>query len=454
VARRHRALGAPDPYAPHRGSTDHHVNRYGLELTYRVRTNRLDGVATLDVVLDADVDTVELDLVHLKATRVTADGHPVRFVHTAGRLHVRLGREAARGTATRLVIAYGGRPRPWIGPWGDVGWEELTEGSLVAGQPDGAPTWFPCNDSPAHKATFEISVTTDSGYAVAANGPLLDVARRASTRTWRFGPTAPMCTYLATVVVGRFDDLDVGRRPGLPGLLDAARRPVAQTALVHGAQRDAAQRDLARHGETMSVFESLFGPYPFPEGYRLVVTEDELEIPLEAQGLSIFGANHLDGAGTWDRLIAHELAHQWFGNSVSVARWQDIWLNEGFACYAEWLWSEASGGDTADAQARAARARLSALPQDLVLADPGPELMFDDRLYKRGALTLHALRLTIGDDGFFTVLRRWTGAHRYGSVTTDDFRAVLRSTGHDVDDLLDEWLLRAPLPGLPAVREP
>ncbi|MCB7137378.1 M1 family metallopeptidase [Cellulosimicrobium marinum] len=442
-------MNGPDPYAPHRGTTDHHVDRYRLDLTYRVRPNRLDGVATLDVVLDADVDVVELDLVHLKAGRVRVDGATARFAHAGGRLRVRLGRTVAAGTALQVEVEYGGRPRPWIGPWGDVGWEELTEGSLVAGQPDGAPTWFPCNDTPAHKAVFEITVTTDAGYTVVANGPLLDVSRRASTRTWRHGPTAPMCTYLATVVVGRFDELDVARRPGPAGLVDALRRTVHQTALAHAGQRDAVRRDLARHGETMAAFESMFGPYPFAEGYRVVVTEDELEIPLEAQGLSIFGANHLDGAGTWDRLVAHELAHQWFGNSVSVARWQDIWLNEGFACYAEWLWSEAAGRETADAHARAAHDRLAGLSQDLVIADPGPASMFDDRLYKRGALTLHALRLTLGDPAFFDVLRGWTATHRHGSVTTGDLRAALRSAGADVDGLLDTWLLDARLPALP-----
>ncbi|MBD5787325.1 M1 family metallopeptidase [Cellulosimicrobium terreum] len=443
-------MNGPDPYAPHRGSSAYHVNRYGLELTYRVRPNRLDGVATLDVVLDADADGVELDLVHLKATGATVDGAPVRFAHSGGRLRVRLGRTAVRGTALRLEVVYGGRPRPWIGPWGDVGWEELTEGSLVAAQPDGASTWFPCNDSPAHKATFEITVTTDAGYTVAANGPLLGVARRASTRTWRFGPTDPMCTYLATVVVGRFDELDLARRPGLTALLGKGRGDIGQSAFVHGAQRADAQQDLARHPETMRAFEEMFGPYPFSEGYRVVVAEDDLEIPLEAQGLSIFGANHLDGEGTWDRLIAHELAHQWFGNSVSVARWQDIWLNEGFACYAEWLWSERSGSESADAHARAAWDRLDGLAQDLVLGDPGPDLMFDDRLYKRGALTLHALRLTLGDEGFFALLQRWTTTYRHGSVTTDDFRAQVRESGAECDALLDDWLLAATLPALPA----
>ena len=98
----------------------------------------------------------------------------------------------------------------------------------------------------------------------------------------------------------------------------------------------------------MKLFVKLFGPYPLSTGYTVVVTDDDLEIPLEAQGISIFGANHCDGTRSSERLIAHELAHQWFGNSVTVRRWRDIWLHEGFACYAEWLWSEESGGRSAD----------------------------------------------------------------------------------------------------------
>ena len=96
----------------------------------------------------------------------------------------------------------------------------------------------------------------------------------------------------------------------------------------------------------IALFEGLFGPYPF-DAYTVVVTDDDLEIPLEAQGLSVFGANHMDGRRGSERLVAHELAHQWFGNSLTVGLWRDIWLHEGFACYAEWLWSEASGGRTA-----------------------------------------------------------------------------------------------------------
>ncbi|HMR14509.1 MAG TPA: M1 family aminopeptidase, partial [Arachnia sp.] len=147
---------------------------------------------------------------------------------------------------------------------------------------------------------------------------------------------------------------------------------------------------------------------------------------------------------------AHELAHQWFGNSVGLSRWQDIWLNEGFACYAEWLWSEASGGPTAHQRAKQHWAKIAALPQDLVLADPGPDLMFDDRVYKRGALTLHALRRVVGDEDFFAILRAWTAEHEHSTATTADFVAIAeRVTGRGLGAFSTAWLYRPELPKLP-----
>jgi aminopeptidase N len=165
--------------------------------------------------------------------------------------------------------------------------------------------------------------------------------------------------------------------------------------------------------------------------------------------MSIFGAGHVDGRRTHERLVVHELAHQWFGNSLTVAEWRHIWLNEGFATYAEWLWSETTGGPSAHAHALQWHARLATRPTDLKVADPGATRIFDERVYRRGALTLHALRRRIGDGRFFDLLHAWTDEHRHGTVTTDQFTALAqRYATEPLDDLFTAWLWRTRLPGL------
>ncbi len=237
--------------------------------------------------------------------------------------------------------------------------------------------------------------------------------------TWTYEQAEPTSTYLVTLQIGRYNS------HGRP------RSPVPIQAVLPARLRRNFEHDFARQPEMMKVFVKLFGPYPLSSGYTVVVTDDDLEIPLEAQGISIFGANHCDGTRGAERLIAHELAHQWFGDSVTARRWRHIWLHEGFACYAEWLWSEHSGGHSADEWARHYYERLKNSPQDLVLADPGPRDMFDDRVYKRGALTLHVLRRGIGDDNFFALLRDWTTRHRHSTAVTDDFTGLAANYTHE-----------------------
>ena len=235
-------------------------------------------------------------------------------------------------------------------------------------------------------------MTTDQAYTVVASGIRSARTTRGGKSTWVFEQNVPTPTYLMTVHVGRYVEQTIS----LGGPVGRLFYPLPLAARVRS--------DFADLPRMVSLFERLFGAYPLEE-YAIVVAADDLEIPLEAQGVGVFGANHIDGCRGLERLVAHELAHQWFGNSVGVSKWQHIWLNEGFACYSEWLWSEHSGGATAHEKALGHYARLASLPQDLVLSDPGPDLMFDDRVYKRGALTLHALRLTLGDDAFFGLLQ-------------------------------------------------
>ncbi|WP_283633682.1 M1 family metallopeptidase [Mycolicibacterium poriferae] len=428
-----------DPYLPTAGNFGYRVSRYELELEYKVAINRLAGTATVTAVTLAELQTFSLDLSSaLSVAKVTVNGkRPKHFRTDRDKLHITLADRLPAGAAMTVAVRYSGTPRPKRTPWGEVGFEELTEGALVAGQPNGASSWFPCDDHPSAKASFRIQIATESAYLTLANGKLLSRRARAGMTTWTYEQSEPTSTYLITLQVGPY----TRRR--------MAKNGVEIFSVLPDRLRREFDHDFGRQPQMMKLFVKLFGPYPLADGYTVVVTDDDLEIPLEAQGISIFGANHCDGRRGSERLVAHELAHQWFGNSVTAQRWRHIWLHEGFACYAEWLWSDHCGERSADDWARHYHRRLVDSPQDLVLADPGPQDMFDDRVYKRGALALHALRRRIGDDAFFALLREWTSRYRHASVVTDDFIALAAQYTEDsLRPLWAAWLYSAEVPPL------
>ena len=436
-----RKPGPPaiDPYLPGNGNFGYRVSRYELDLEYKVAINRLAGSATITAVTLAGLKAFTLDLsAALTVSKVTVNGRrPASFRSSAGKLHIALSAELPAGASMTVAIRYGGSPQPIQSIWGEVGFEELTNGALVAGQPNGAASWFPCDDHPSSKASYRIQISTDTPYRAVANGELTSRRVKAGLTTWTYELPEPTSSYLITLQIGDY----VAHR--LP------KGSVPMQAVLPERLLGEFRHDFARQPQMMKLFAKLFGPYPVSSGYTVVVTDDDLEIPLEAQGISIFGANHCDGSGSSERLIAHELAHQWFGNSVTVRRWRDIWLHEGFACYAEWLWSAESGGPSADELARQHHRLLVESPQELLLADPGPADMFDDRVYKRGALTLHALRGIIGDHNFFALLRDWTTRHRHATAVTDDFTDLAaRYTAVPLRPLWDAWLYSTPVPPL------
>ncbi|OZC47485.1 peptidase M1 [Rhodococcus sp. WWJCD1] len=426
-----------DTYLPQNGNRGYRVSRYELDLEYKVESNRLTGKAKITAVTTATVSKFAFDLgPAMNVSKVSVNGsRSVKFTHQRGKLKITPAKPIASGAALVVTVTYGGTPKPINGLWGEVGWEELTEGSIVASQPNGAASWFPCDDHPVSKASYGITITTDSPYYAVANGTLVRKQTRASRTTWVYEQPEPMATYLATIQIGPYEHRIVS-----PG-------PVPMKAITPPRLRAQFDHDFGRQPQMMDTFVRLYGPYPFAS-YTVVVTDDDLEIPIEAQGLSIFGANHCSGSRYYERLVAHELAHQWFGNSLTLGKWADIWLHEGFACYSEWIWAENSGGATAHDKAKRAHTIQRGLAMDLQLTDPGPERIFDDRVYKRGALALHAVRRTIGDERFFGLIQEWTSKYRYSTVATADFTDLASRFGCP-RTLWDAWLIDKQLPSLP-----
>ncbi|MEV6599874.1 M1 family metallopeptidase [Actinoplanes sp. NPDC051346] len=426
-----------DSYLPEHGNGGYQVLHYDLDLDYRVVTNRLAGRATVTAVATQPLSRLTLDLGRFRVQDVRVDGRPTKYAHRPDKLHIRPERPIGAGDTFRVDIRYAGKPVPISGRWGDIGWDELTDGVIVASQPNGSPSWFPCDDQPGAKAAFRVTVTTSSAYTVLVTGDPVARRRGAGNTTWVYERREPTAPYLMSVQIGRYEQvaLTVGG--------------VVQRAAIPPSVRADFAHDFGRHGAIMETLQRFFGPYPFSE-YVVVVADDDLDDPIEAQGMSVFGRNHVDGRRTHERLVVHELAHQWFGNSLTVADWRHIWLNEGFATYAEWLWSGVCGDLPADALAAEWHAYLAARPADVIVANPGIDRMFDARVYKRGALALHALRKKIGGDSFFTLLRAWVAEHQHATVTTEAFRAHAQQFAREpLEGLFTAWLDRPTLPPLP-----
>lgn len=435
---------SPDPYLAGHGDTRYRVHHYDLDLAYKVATNRLDERAVLDVEIAEATRRIDLDLYSLTADKVTVDGKRARFKRAGAKVTIEVG-PRERGDRLQIALRVSGKPRPMPGVHGEAGWEELTDGAMVGSQPQGAPSWFPCNDDAADKATYRISVQTEAAYAVIANGRLAERARRGGDLVWTYVMDRPMAPYLATVQIGRYASTHA--RAHVPVEIVHPR----QVAVGIGTA-------FARQGEMVDHFASLFGPYPFDQ-YRAVVVDDVLEIPLEAQGLSSFGRNFAAPGWDHERLVAHELAHQWFGNAVTAQTLADIWLHEGFACYSEWLWSQRRRGwgrsRTTQEWAAYHHAKLGRTPAGATLGEPTMARMFDDWVYKRGALTVHALRAVMGEDAFWPMLRRWVAERSGGTVTTAAFEAHCRSACPEQDERIGQvfadWVYAPALPPLPVI---
>ena len=424
----HGADGAGDPYFPTYGNGGYDVGGYDLALRYDPATGQLGGTATITATSTEDLDRFDLDLAHLSAQRVTVNGVAADATVTGNELVVTPRDGIVRGTAMTVVVAYGGKPVQ-LGnrALGAGGWLRTKDGAVAVGQPESASTWYPVNDHPSDKATFRLAMTVPDGLEVVSNGVPGPTESNDGWTTWRWAEGAPMASYLSTVAIGRYR-ITSSTHAGKPMVI-----AIPDSLPANGG----AATSVGRTGEIADFLATQFGPYPFDAYGAVVVDDQRIGYALETQTRPVYGGTFFDD-GPNPTVVAHELAHQWFGDSVALERWQDIWLNEGFATYAEWLWSEHSGRQTV---AQNFDRAYSSFDWQQAPGDPGTARLFGEAVYQRGAMTLYALRRTIGDAAFARLLTTWTATHKDGNATTDDLiKLAGQVSGKDLGGFFQAWL--------------
>ncbi|HEX6310195.1 MAG TPA: M1 family metallopeptidase [Acidimicrobiia bacterium] len=431
--------GLGDPYFPTLGNAGYDVGHYTLELEYDPETDVLAGTATAEARATAPLESFNLDLAGMEVESVTVDDEPAEFDREGEELVITPAAGIAEGDTFTTTVDYGGDPEAAVADslGIEVGWIETPDGAYVLNEPDGAHTWYPVNDHPSDKASYTFRLTVPEPLVAAANGVLTDRTTAGGTTTYVWEAEAPMASYLVEVAVGDFVIEDEGKA-GEVTIRHVLARELAEEAT-------AAAEDTA---EMVEFFAGRWGPYPF-DAYGILVVDVALGVALESQTLSLFGADTCCFPGA-DAIFAHELAHQWFGNAVTPRRWRDIWLNEGFATYAEWMWAEHADGVPISRSAERVYDDAGAAGQSRPILDPGPEGLFDGPVYDRGGLTLYALRVEVGDAVFDDIVRTYFERFDGTSVTTQDFVDVAEEvSGRDLEPLFRAWLTEVALPPFP-----
>jgi hypothetical protein len=636
------APGIGDKHFPLDGNGGYDALHYDLSVTYDPPTDRLTGVATMIARATQNLSRFNLDLFGLTVSSVTVNGRAATWTREGQELVITPAAPVRKGAPLVTTVRYAGVPQAYEEEEGGVversGFFHTDDGAFVAGQPHSAASWYPVNDHPSDRASYDFRITAPKGLDVTSNGVLVGRRDRGAQTTWIWLAKEPMASYLTTMAIGDYDvssyrtdgvryvdaiDTDLfaadvqpatGTGYAISGTGDLAWKRLTRTVTatagsslsfkvdrnteegydfvfveartaggddwttlpdvnghtsngtfgacayllqVHpfaahylaagttcaptgttgswnaatgesdgyetwqvdlsayagrqvelsityasddviqqpdgvfvddivgpggqgttgfeadgdvrdgwtvpgppadspGNQNDwqtgtadlvvtqgeVAQASLGRQPEILDFLSSNFGRYPFSAAGGIVVDRDDLGFALETQTRPIYSNAFFTDQRSGDSVVVHELAHQWFGDNLTIRRWENTWLNEGFATYAEWLWAEHEGFQTAQQQFEA----YAALPEDSVLwgvtiGDPATEDLFDISVYYRGAMTLHALRNTVGDEAFFTILQRWAREQAGRTVTIPQFIALAESvSGQELDAFFDEWL--------------
>ncbi len=421
-----------DSLYPGMGNGGYDAQHYTIDLKVDVDNNSIDGSSSMSALATQSLSSFNLDFHGLDISQITVNASPAKFKRSLDELIVMPSEVLSQGQIFTVTVVYSGEPKSVDDPsaFGEpVGWANTADaGVFVVSEVSGAMSWFPSNNHPIDKATYTFKITANKPYVVAANGLLKNTIDNGDTQTFVWEENVPMATYLATIEVGRYKIVTGTGPKGLP-----IRNYFPISVLSEATQAT------DRTPEMIDYYSQVFGPYPF-EAYGIVVVPENLGFSLEDQTLSVFGQDMLD-----ELTVAHELSHQWFGDSISLKDWKDIWLNEGFATYAEALWIEHTEGKAAaDKYMRDLYDQTQSAP-----GTPAVQDLFSDAVYDRGAWVLAALRSKVGDDKFFQILHEYYARFAGKSANSQDFISVAQEiSGQDLKKFFDDWLYSDQMPDL------
>jgi aminopeptidase N len=431
------AAGIGDPYFPLEGNGGYDVQHYDLSFSYDPATDRIDALNKITAKATQNLSRFDLDFQQLTVMGVDVDDRTASFMRDGQELVITPSTGIADGSTFTVNVRYSGVPQTIVGspivfgsPYGFI---HTNDGAFMGDEPNATSTWIPLNDHPSDKASWTFRVTVPAGLEVIANGRLVSHRESRGNSTWVWDERDPMSNYLATADIGQWE-FKTGTTPG--GIPET----VALDPTLRASNPSAMDFFYDTTAEATDLWNDTFGPYPFDSTGAIAdnatYNGQSIGFSLETQTRPLYSAVRSTGT------IAHELAHQWFGDSVAVRTWKHIWLNEGFASFAQYLWDEHLGVRSGHQNFVLDYSRPATDPfWQIVVADPQRDTMFARAVYRRGAMTLQALREKIGDAPFFQILRTWAAEHRHGTATTEEFIALSeRISGRDLSNFFNVWL--------------
>jgi aminopeptidase N len=431
----HGSYGLGDPFYPMLGNGGYDVLNYDITLNVHMDENTINGSAIIMALASENLAAFNLDFYGMNILLVQVNYINAQYSRSGAELTVIPAAALKDGDQFEVRVDYEGTPQPVTDPslavGEGIGWLDFTSGIYTINEPSGSMSWFPSNNYPTDKATYTFRVTVENPYVVAANGLLTSTNASGIATTYTWEENRPMASYLASVNIAKFN---LRTATGPDGLLI---RNFFESSL-----NEQAISPYDKLSDMIKFYSDLIAPYPF-EAYGVVVMPEAVGVAMENQTLSVFGSDM-----GFEEAIAHELAHQWFGDSVTLASWHDIWLNEGFATYLSWLWMEYKEGK--DVFKNYVESNYQIARDMFPPGNPEASEIFDGSVYVRGGLALHALRLIVGDATFYEILRTYYYRYQLSNASTEDFIGVAQEvSGSDLGSFFNAWLYASPIPPLP-----